>query len=140
MAEIIGRIVHIPSDHEVVINKGLSDGVKYDMEFVIYEEGDPVIDPETREVLDRIEIVKNRVYVTHLQNRICTAEPAPAGLDISQTLARAHRRGEHGISLSSTGTKPGIRPKLRIVDGQIQPQRNVSDEIKVGDRVRNIER
>ncbi len=140
MAEIIGRIVHIPSDHEVVINKGLSDGVKYDMEFVIYEEGDPVIDPETREVLDRIEIVKNRVYVTHLQNRICTAEPAPAGLDISQTLARAHRGGEHGISLSSTGTKPGIRPKLRIVDGQIQPQRNVSDEIKVGDRVRNIER
>ncbi len=140
MAKIIGRIVHIPSDREVVINKGLSDGVKYDMEFVIYEEGDPVIDPETREVLDRIEIVKNRVYVTHLQNRICIAEPAPAGLDMSQTLARAHRMGEHGISLGSTGTKPGIRPKLRIVDGQIQPQRNVSDEIKVGDRVRNIER
>jgi len=140
MAEIIGRIVRIPSGHEVVINKGRSDGVNYDMEFVIYEEGDPVIDPETREVLDRLEIVKNRVYVTHLQSHICIAEPAPAGINISQTLARAHRGGEHGIPLSSTGTKPGIRPKLRIVDGQIQPQRNVTDEIKVGDRVRNIER
>lgn len=139
MAEIIGKIVRIISDHEVVIDKGLADGVRYNMEFVIYEEGDPVIDPSTREALDRIEIVKERVYVTHLQTRICIAEPAPAGCSIGQALAQAHKRGEHGITLSSAA-KSGIQPKLKIAEGQIQPQKVVAREICLGDKVRNVER
>lgn len=140
MAEIVGKIVRIISDHEVVINKGLVAGVKYNMEFVIYEEGDPVIDPATREVLDRIEIVKGRVYVTHLQSRICIAEPAPAGFSIEQALAQAYKRGEQGISLSSSGAKSVIQPKLKIAEGQIKPQRTAEDEIRIGDKVRNVER
>ena len=61
-AEIIGKIVRILSDREVVINRGLADGVGYDTEFVIYEEGDPVVDPESPEAPGRIEIVKDRAY------------------------------------------------------------------------------
>jgi hypothetical protein len=140
MAEIIGKIVRILSDREVVINRGLADGVRYDTEFVIYEEGDPVVDPESPEVLDRIEIVKDRVYVTHLQGRICTASPAPSGVNLGETLARAGRWGEHGISPGSPGARESLQPKLRVAEGEIRPQREVSLEIGVGDKVRNVER
>lgn len=140
MAEIIGKIVRILSEHEVVINKGLANGVKYNMEFVIYEEGDPVLDPQTREALDRIEIVKDRVYVTHLQSRICIASTSPVAVDIGQALASAQKRGEHGISLSPTHGPHIIQPNLNVDEGQIQPLRESSLGIRIGDKVRNVER
>jgi hypothetical protein len=140
MAEIIGKIVRILSEHEVVINKGLVDGVKYNMEFVIYEEGDPIVDPHTREVLDRIEIVKDRVYVTHLQSRICITSTGPVAIDLGQAIASAQKRGEHSIALSPPSTPRTIHPNLHVAEGQIRPLRESSLEIHIGDKVRNVER
>jgi hypothetical protein len=137
VAEIKGRIVRILSDTEVVINKGLTDGVKYSMEFVIYEEADPVVDPLTREVLARIELVKDRVYVMHIQDRICIAETAPWGLDVKGVISQVGRKG--GSILNHDRGK-AFKPKLDVDPADVVPPLDVSRQVKVGDKVRSIER
>ena len=120
MPEIKGKIVRILSDTEVVINRGLSHGVGYGMEFVIYERGDAIIDSDSQEILEHIEVIKERVFVTHIQDHICTAQTAPADIDLIQAKT--------------------VRPKLNVAPQDITPPNDISQRIKVGDPVRNIER
>lgn len=134
MAEIKGKIVRILSDREVVIDKGSANGVKYSMEFVIYEEADPVVDPKSREILARIDLVKNRVYVTHIQERICIAETAPSGLGTGSAVAQG------GPVLSQERDGKSLQPKLDVDPGDIMPPRDVSHRVRVGDKVRSVER
>ena len=135
MNEIKGKIVRILSDSAVVINKGLRDGVKYSMEFIIYEHGDAVADPGTREILEHIELVKERVFVTHIQDRICIAETAPVGISLDE--AKSGRKGTGRFSAHASGT---IQPKLNVDPADIAPPSDAPMLIRVGDLVRNVER
>ena len=68
------KVAQILSPTAIVLGGGSREGVEIGMEFVIYELGDPVLDPETRELLGRLEIIKGRVQVTHVQERLSTAK------------------------------------------------------------------
>ncbi len=57
----------------VVLNVGLADGVERHMEFVIYEEGPEITDPESGESLGALELVKGRVTVTDVQKQVSVA-------------------------------------------------------------------
>jgi hypothetical protein len=67
------KIVRILSESVVVLGAGSSQGVREEMEFLIYELGDEIFDPETKESLGRLEIAKGHVRVIHLQQSIATA-------------------------------------------------------------------
>lgn len=71
-----GRIVKKLDEYKVVVNIGYIDGLKKDMRFIIYEEGEEITDPETGESLGRLEIVKAKIKPLHVQERITIMESA----------------------------------------------------------------
>ncbi len=72
MTDNLFRVARVLDDFTIVLNKGAHDGLSLNDKFLIFEEGEDVIDPESGESLGPIEIVKGRVKVVHLQERVCT--------------------------------------------------------------------
>lgn len=79
------KIVKILSDTEVVLGAGSTSGVQEGMEFVIYENGDEIIDPETKESLGVLEIVKGYVTIVNVQPKLAIAKTH------SRTITRTKR-------------------------------------------------
>lgn len=69
-----GRVVKVSSQTEVVINLGAQNGLRQGQEVLIYAIGEELFDPETKESLGQLELVKGRGRVTHLQPRLATVE------------------------------------------------------------------
>ena len=70
----ICKIVKVIDDYKVVINKGAEDGIKEGYKFLVYSLGDEIYDPDTKESLGILEIVKGYGKATHVQNRMTTIE------------------------------------------------------------------
>lgn len=68
------RVAQVIDDYKVVINRGADDGIKEGMRFLVYGIGDEVIDPETDEPLGRLELVRGKGKVIHVQPRFATIE------------------------------------------------------------------
>ena len=60
------RVVKIISDTEIVINAGTADGVDRSTQFEIFVPGKPIIDPETKETLGNLDLIKARLKVNGL--------------------------------------------------------------------------
>jgi hypothetical protein len=69
-----GYILKILSPSKVVINLGRQQGITKGMKFVIYDEGDMIIDPKTGKPIEKLELVKGEVEVIHVQENMSTAE------------------------------------------------------------------
>jgi hypothetical protein len=61
------RVAKVLDEFRVVLNAGEADGVEPGMVFAIFSLGDKIIDPGSREILGRLEIVKGRVRIEHVQ-------------------------------------------------------------------------
>lgn len=61
------RVAKVLDDFRVVLNAGEEDGVEAGMVFVVFSIGEKVIDPGSNDILGRLEIVKGRVRVEHVQ-------------------------------------------------------------------------
>lgn len=70
----IYKVVKIISPYQVVINAGAESNIKQGQRFLIYSIGDMVIDSDTGEELEQVEIVKGTGKIIHLQNKIATIE------------------------------------------------------------------
>jgi hypothetical protein len=64
------KVAKLVSPYEVIINAGYDDDVTTGMEFVIFALGEEVFDPDNKESLGHIEIVKGSVAITHVQDRM----------------------------------------------------------------------
>lgn len=72
----------LEEDFKIVINKGSRDGIFPNHEFLIYEMGEEIRDPDTNISLGRIEIVKGKGKVHHIQDRITILESTEFEYDI----------------------------------------------------------
>lgn len=73
MAErYFGRVVGMPDKYTVVINKGDDNEVEIGQKFLVVGQGNIIIDPETNEELERLELVRGRVSIEHIQQKIST--------------------------------------------------------------------
>lgn len=70
---IEGKIAKILTEYRVVINRGYKDGVENGMRFVIFDPGEEIRDPDTKEPLGNLEIVKAKVEVINVQEKLSTA-------------------------------------------------------------------
>lgn len=61
-----GKIIKILDNKRVIVNLGYKE-VKKDMRFIIYAEGEEIIDPESQISLGRREIVKHKIKADHIQ-------------------------------------------------------------------------
>ena len=138
MDEIINaKVAAIIDDTTLVLNAGSRDRVLEGMVFVIFAEHQAIEDPDSGEPLGQWEMVKARVAVTHVQERMCTvraplvtAESTPSNTRTLSSLMVEH-------SLGSYGRGPGQweRFQVRTADISGQPK---GQPIAVGDRARSL--
>lgn len=68
-----GHVLKVLSPFKVLISLGGQHGVERGMKFIIYEEGEMIYDPKSRKPIEKLELVKGEVEVTHVQKRMSTA-------------------------------------------------------------------
>ncbi|WP_024955927.1 hypothetical protein [Sulfurospirillum arcachonense] len=69
-----GTVVKIIDDYSVVINAGSNQGISKNDCFVVIGIGDIIVDPDTGEELEKLEVVKGKVQVLHIQDKISTVK------------------------------------------------------------------
>lgn len=70
----MAKVVSTIDDYRIVINHGSKNGVEVGANYLIFQIGDNIIDPDTGEDLGPLEIVRGRARVTHVQERLATLE------------------------------------------------------------------
>ncbi|MGR3318293.1 MAG: hypothetical protein ACUZ8O_07395 [Candidatus Anammoxibacter sp.] len=137
---IEGKISKILDEYNVVINKGIDDGITEKMPFVIFSisSSDEIKDPDTQESLGKLELVKGYVTAVHVQERvtICAAEKRNETKDGdtgtgAQTLS--------GAMIAECMGKKGERftERMNVNTAQISGMPEVGP-ISVGDCVRSL--
>jgi len=64
-----GKVLKILDPYSVIVNIGYNDGIQKDMKFIIYTLGEEIYDPETNDVIDKLEIIKHRMRVVQIQEK-----------------------------------------------------------------------
>src|SRR5690606_9132438 len=59
-------------NYVIIINRGSDDGIKSYMRFLVFDTGEEIIDPVTKESLGNLEIAKGFFKVKHVQEKITT--------------------------------------------------------------------
>lgn len=62
------------TNEKLVINMGSDEGVQEGNKFLVYRLGDEVIDPDTKETLETLEIIIGKGKAIHVQRKITTIE------------------------------------------------------------------
>lgn len=122
----IATIAKVIDSYDVVINKGSESGIKMDDKFLVYElSEDEIIDPESGDSLGRLEIVKGRGRVIHLQEKIATLRT-----DKTFPSTRTIRRKSPLSTLAMLGSE--------VVEEQGTPELDPFDDPKVGDKAKPV--
>ena len=69
---IVAKI--LDDDMKLVLNAGTNEKIKEGYRFLIYSLGEDVLDPDTKQSLGPLEIIKGTGVVVHVQEQICTIE------------------------------------------------------------------
>ena len=131
---VLTKVAKILDEEHVLLAAGEADGVKPGFHFVVFEEGEEVLHPDTGESLGKFEQVKGTVVVEHVQPLLSLAvAPPEEGEDFESTVLSA--RLARADPLSSARTH---RQKLYVqaheAAGWSPPK-----PISVGDLARSIE-
>ena len=137
MQDIInGKVAALIDDTTLVLNVGFQEGVQVGMAFVIFAEYQEILDPDSGELLGKWEMVKARVVVDHVQERMCTVrsvlvseEDRPGTLSAMMV---QHSFGQYG---QQNAERESLDISSRDSRGrpQLQP-------IALGDGARSVER
>ena len=125
-----GKVVHISDKFSVVINAGAEKDVKVGMKFLVIGLGDVIRDPDSGEELERLEIVRGRAEVVHVQPKLST-------LNSIEVDRQPDTREIKKVTSRSTGISALIGPQ-DVVTESITPSEPVLLELrgaKVGDLV-----
>ena len=71
----LAKVIHVVdsrSPFDLIINRGARDGVKPGHRFLIFGYGPEVTDPDSGENLGRIELVRGRGEIVHVQDHLST--------------------------------------------------------------------
>jgi len=143
MEKIEGKVAKILDEYSIVINVGRNNGVVNGMVFAVFvQSNEEVKDPDSGEALGKLEIIKEHVFVAHVQDKFSTCvageKEAPCGEHEShgaQTLSGAM------MAEAMTG-RPGknklSNEKLNVNTSQITGVPQLGP-ISVGDMVRAVE-
>lgn len=125
-------VAKIIDDYTIVINKGRNQGVKEGQRFLIYELGEEIIDPTSKNTLGKLEIVKGTGKVAHLQENIATISS-----DMKAPPLRTIKRIKSGSAYDSLfGFKNLLEPSE--IEEQLPAEKVAFDNPKVGDFARQV--
>lgn len=84
----ICKVSKVVDDYTLVLNRGSKDGIENNFRFLIYEIGEEIFDPDTKEPLGKLEVIKGIGKVTHLQEKMCTITSDQYEKSSSKTISR----------------------------------------------------
>jgi len=106
------KVVYIKDEYELSLNVGEDDGVKKGQIFLIYSlSNHEIIDPDTKESLGYLELVKGTGSVIHVQPKLCTIRSNEFE---TQTSKRITSKNPFVPALGSTTTEEVTPSKIRI--------------------------
>lgn len=68
-----GKVVATPDRFTIVMNRGADHGISNGDMFLVVGLGQTIVDPDTQQELERLEIVRGKVSVFHVQEKISSA-------------------------------------------------------------------
>ena len=110
-----GKVVATPDRLTVVLNRGSEHGIKNGDRFLIVGLGPTIVDPDTQEELERLEVVRGKVSVIHVQEKISTARSCE--IERTSDVKEIKKITSRGLG----------------VIGLLGPQDTVTESIKPGD-------
>lgn len=139
MTDVVGKVIKILDSYRVVINLG-KDKVQKGQKFIIYDEGEEVTDPDTKTSLGKIEILKAKVEIEHVQDKfsIAVSEGRTVTKRVSTPAWQSAWQYYWASSMfpsTSEIVSEEVRDPLPLGSGDL-PQ--IDRTIRVGDRVRAI--
>lgn len=151
---ISGSVARVEDQYTVILNRGAVHGIRPDMVFaVLADGGDPILDPETGEVIGELPAEKLRVKVVDVQPKFSravtfrTSTPALVAYPAMSmySLSAAGEVGTFDFSdeslsrmLENEFAEPTfVREKIATAKSGAQPVRPEA-AIDVGDRVRQV--
>ena len=129
--DIIGEVVRILSNKELVINLGYNDGVKLDDEVIIYEVGEEVSNVDGV-IIGTLDYIKAKLVVTTVYANLSKCEyPQENMTTFEQSVA----------SISKSFISYETQKSLNVDKNEIEPyKKNHSDIIRIGDNVKILTR
>ena len=127
------KVARILSPTEVILAAGSEKGVCAGTEFIIFDLSEPIPDPETGESLGQLEIVKGRVRVTHVQEKISKA----MALSRSVTRTVDVRVGAAISAMFEPRQVTETEYDALKVEGAVAVKTDLT--VRVGDRARSVE-
>ena len=110
---IEGRVVKVLSGDLLVANVGLENGVVAGDLFAVFELGEEIVDPETKESLGRLEKLRGHFVAQHVQPLMTQLSPKvrsskDAPVDARAMSAMMNETGSHR-PLRSRSRPPGVQ-------------------------------
>ncbi|MGE8152580.1 hypothetical protein ACQKP5_15200 [Pseudomonas vancouverensis] len=68
------KVASVRDGHTIVIAKGTDAGVKEGDLFLVVGLGDVILDPDTGETLEQLEVVRGKAKVIHAQTKVSTLQ------------------------------------------------------------------
>ena len=140
---IEGKVAKILDEYSIVINVGRDNGVVDGMVFVVFvPSDDEVKDPDSGEVMGKLEHVKNYIFVSHVQDKFSTCVAGEKGSTSKQGESMGAQTLSGAMMAESMTGRPGSGrvsgEKLNVNTSQITGVPQLSP-ISVGDMVRAVE-
>ena len=118
-------VIKILSPVKLVINRGSNHNVEPNSRFLIYSLSDEELtDPETRESLGKLEIVKGTGRVVHVQEKMATLES-----DRKRPAKRTIRKKAGGLAIFGVFEEEELTPSDDLID---------LEKPEIGDKVKPI--
>lgn len=86
------KIIKLVDEYKIAINKGSDDGIQKNDKFMIYEKGDELFDPDTKESLGFLEIPKLQMRVFNIQEKMTLLESAETTIETDRKVKRTIKR------------------------------------------------
>lgn len=125
------KVSEIIDNKTIVINRGSADNIKKGDTFLIYSIGKEIIDPDSGESLGKLEIVKGKASVLHIQEHITTLKSSQIILPDKKIIYKKPLKNVGFLSFVT-----GIEETKEEIQGEeeILP----FDNVQVGDLVKPI--
>lgn len=118
------KVIKIIDDYKIVINGGKDDFLALDDELEIFVEGESLIDPDTKELLGRLDYIKARILIKDLFDKF--------SICVNSEVTTSNLADIVSGSFNRVSRKP-----LNVDSSQITGYNLKSDNIiRVGDLVR----
>lgn len=113
------KVASVLDKYTIVVNKGSEHGVSVGNKFLVIGIGDAIIDPDTGQELEKLEIVRGKVVATHVQVKIATMksyeyEKSSDIKEIKKVISKAGG-GFAGLMGSQDTTTESIKPGAELL-------------------------